>query len=355
MRLYAERLGQALTQRCVSVTRVRPPGLVPDAWRTRSKAWAKVDAYGGRFVVYPRLLRALRADVFHVADHGQGYLIAGLDPRRTLVTCHDVVLLALAAGRIGAAKVPPFALGLLRLSLTLMRRAARVVADSEQTRRDLISFVGIDPERITVVYPGLNQRFAPDPARGEALRLERGLGAGPLLLQVGTIFYKNIAGCLRVLHHLRRDGADVRMVRIGRALDGGDRALADKLGVAGSVVELGHLPDSQLPALYNAADVLLFPSLYEGFGWPPLEAMASGTPVVCSRAGSLDEVVADAALTADAEDVDALAWHAGALLTDSGLRAKVVARGLARAADFSWDRAAAQMIDVYRDVVAKAA
>jgi glycosyltransferase involved in cell wall biosynthesis len=100
--------------------------------------------------------------------------------------------------------------------------------------------------------------------------------------------------------------------------------------------------------------VLLFPSLYEGFGWPPLEAMASGTPVVCSRAGSLDEVIADAALTADPEDVDTLAWHVGTVLTDENLRAALTARGLARAAAFSWDRTAEQMMTLYRNVIARA-
>jgi len=144
-------------------------------------------------------------------------------------------------------------------------------------------------------------------------------------------------------------------VRVGRALPGEERALADRLGVADSVVELGHVPDEEIPALYNATDLLLFPSLYEGFGWPPLEAMASGTPVVCSRAGSLDEVVGDAALTADPEDVEALTWHAAAALTDGKLRATLIDRGLAHAARFNWDRTAEQMIALYRDVAAKAA
>src|SRR6185437_87804 len=124
---------------------------------------------------------------------------------------------------------------------------------------------------------------------------------------------------------------------------GDDRALAERLGVFPALVELGALRDSELPALYNAVDLLLFPSLYEGFGWPPLEAMASGTPVVCSRAGSLDEVVGDAALTADPEDVEALAWHVAAALTDRGLRGALIERGLAHAARFNWDQTAERM------------
>jgi glycosyltransferase involved in cell wall biosynthesis len=354
MRLYAERLGEALRRRKVQVTRVRPPGVVPKAWRDRSGAWKKVDGYLGRFAVYPRVVRTLDVDVTHVVDHGQGYLVANLDARRTVVTCHDVILLALAAGRIGAARVPPIALQLFRLSVEIMKRAAVVVADSTQTKRDLVRFVGIDPERVTVVFPGLNQLFAPDEARGLALRRRYGLGSGAVLLQVGGIFYKNLPGILRVLGRLRKGGLDVRLARVGPALGGSDRALAEQLGLADSVLELGMMADADLPALYNAVDLLLFPSLYEGFGWPPLEAMASGTPVVCSRAGSLDEVVGDAALTADPEDVEALAWHAASVLTDGGLKTALIERGLAHAAGFNWDRTAERMVGVYRDVMARA-
>jgi glycosyltransferase involved in cell wall biosynthesis len=171
---------------------------------------------------------------------------------------------------------------------------------------------------------------------------------------MGQMFYKNIVGVLRVLERLRKGGLEVRLVRVGRPLAGADAALADQLGVRGAVVELGALPDRDVPALYNAVDLLLFPSLYEGFGWPPLEAMASGTPVVCSRAGSLDEVVGDAALTADPEDVDALTWHAAAALTDRTVRARLIERGLDWTRQFNWDRTAEQMIGVYRTVVERA-
>src|SRR6185312_7299709 len=355
MRLYAERLGEALLRRDVRVTRVRPPGVVPAAWRRRSAAWNKVDGYVGRFAVYPRLIQNLRADIVHVVDHGQGYLVAGLDGRRTVVTCHDVILLALASGRIGMARVPQVALQLFRISLEVMKGAAVVVADSTQTKRDLVDLVRVDPAKVIVIHPGLNQQFAPDRSRGQALRRRLEMGDGPVMLQIGRGFYKNVGTVLRVLRRLRDGGIDARVARVGPPLSGDDRALAERLGVFPALVELGALRDSELPALYNAVDLLLFPSLYEGFRWPPREAVASGTPVVCSRAGSLDEIVGEAALTADPEDVEALAWHAGAALTDGKVRAALVERGQAHAARFSWDRTAVQMMGVYRDLLAKAA
>lgn len=354
MRLYADRLGNALVREGIDVTRVRPPSVVPAAWR-RTATWAKIDIHVGRFVVYPRLLRDLDTDVIHVIDHGQAYLLNGLDTSRTVVTCHDVILLALAHGRIGSTPVPPVALQILKFSLELMKRAAAIVADSEQTKRDLVSFIGIPAHRIVVIAPGLNQPFSPNPERGAAMRRRFGLGEGPLVLHIGRTFYKNISGVIRVVHRLRQDGIPARFVRTGKALSGVERALAERLGVVDAIVELGSVPDEDLPALYNAADLLLFPSLYEGFGWPPLEAMASGTPVVCSRSGSLGDVVGTAALTADPEDFAALAWHAGSVLTDAKLRATLIERGLEHTKQFSWQRAAHELIAVYRNVVAGAA
>ncbi len=355
MRLYAERLGQALARRQVAVTRIRPPEVMPAAWRTRSAGWNKVDAYLGRFAVYPRLLRNIDADVAHIVDHAQGYLVAGLDPRHTVVTCHDLILLVLAAGRIGGLRVvPQLALNMFKMSVEFMKGAAKVVADSTQTKRDLVDFTHIDPDKVTVIHPGLNQAFAPEPAKRPAWRRRFGFDEKRVILQVGKDSYKNLPGVIRVLHRLRRDGVDAYVARVGAPLAGSNRALAERLGMGPYVMELGAMRDRDLCALYNAVDVLLFPSLYEGFGWPPLEAMASGTPVVCSRAGSLDEVIGDAALTADPEDVDALAWHVGSVLTDDSLRAALVERGLAHAATFDWDKTAEQMIGLYRTILARA-
>jgi len=355
MRLYAERLGQALRGRGVKVTRVRPPGAVPEPWRQRSRLWRKIDDYTGRHLVYPRLLHGLKADVVHLTDHSQGYLISSLDPRRTVVTCHDVVLLVLGAGRFSGSRLPRIAYEIFRFSLELAKRVAVVVADSHQTKRDLADLVGIDPAKVKVIYPGMNQAFAPDRSRGEDFRRRRNLGSGLLVSHIGRTFYKNISGVLRILARLRQGGLDVRLVRTGASLGGEERRVAERLDVADSVVELGPVGDAELPALYNAIDLLLFPSFYEGFGWPPLEAMASGTPVVSSRAGSLDEVVGDAALTADPEDIETLSWHAAAALTDQKLRAALIDRGLANAGRFHWERTAREMVCVYQEVAARAA
>ncbi len=351
MKLYAERLGDALEARGLSVERVRPPPFLPGRL-PRGGLLEKIDLYGGRFVTYRHVVKDLRADLFHIVDHGQAYLLAHLDPARTVVTCHDVILLVLASRRLRSSFKPIFATRVLRHSLEHMKRTRWIIAVSEQTKRDLDELVGIDPAMVRVIYPGLNYAFAPDPALRTEVRRRWNLGDGPLVLQVGHAgFYKNLEGCLRVVQRLRKDGLDVTFVRAGYRMQAHQLALAERLGLDGAVRELGPMRDVELAALYNAADVFLFPSFYEGFGWPPLEAMASGLPVVCSRSGSLPEVVADAALTAEPEDVAGLAAQVAAVLTDPALAGELRRRGLERSRHFSWQRAASEVMEVYRSAL----
>jgi glycosyltransferase involved in cell wall biosynthesis len=233
-----------------------------------------------------------------------------------------------------------------------MPRAKAIIADSHRTRQDLADLAGIDPATVRVIYPGLNHPFSPSPEARDAIRHGLGLPNGPLVLHVGQVgFYKNVAGCLRVVARLRREGLPVTFVRGGHRMTRQQLALAEQLGVSEAVTELGPLSADQLADLYRACDVLLFPSLYEGFGWPPLEAMASGLPVVCSQAGSLGEVVAGAALTAEAEDVAALADHVAAVLTRDDVATRLRELGIERASQFDWRRTGVEVADVYRQVL----
>jgi glycosyltransferase involved in cell wall biosynthesis len=351
MRLYADQLGDALARSGVEVSRVRVPDVLSRSIR-RLTVLDKLDSYIGRFVVFPRVARRAQAELFHVVDHGQGYLVPYLDPARTVVTCHDVILLALAAGRVQAGSSPLLATRILRWSLQRMKKARWIIADSERTRTDLADLAGVDAGMVEVIYPGLNHPFSPAPGAQAELRARLGLPPRLLVLQVGDNgFYKNLPGCLRVISRLRREGLEVSLVRAGRLLTPEQRQLAERLGIASFVRDLGAVAADHLADLYRACDVLLFPSLYEGFGWPPVEAMASGLPVVCTRAGSLGEVVGDAALTCEPEDVAGLAEAVARVLTEPQVRERLVARGLSRARLFDWNVTAGRVLGVYRRVL----
>jgi len=173
---------------------------------------------------------------------------------------------------------------------------------------------------------------------------------------VGTIEpRKNLETALAAYRTLKEGGAAHRLVIAGKKgwlYRGFFRRLREE-GLEGEVVFLGFVPDDDLPPLYGGADLFLFPSLYEGFGLPPLEAMACGAPVICSDSSSLPEVVGDAALLVPPLEVRAWAEALRRLLGDADLRADLQARGLARAREFSWARAARATVEVYQQVMAR--
>ena len=350
MALYADRLGTALCTRGWQVKRLKCDGRLP-GWTRNSSLLGKVDSYWGRLVTLRRRARSFQADVFHVVDHGQGFLVGDLDPDRTVVTCHDLMLLVAEEQRFPFRPRSRVASRLLRWSLSRMVSSRFVVAVSENTRRDLLRFAPIDPDRVVVIHPGLNARFGGTQAERSEFRSRHGL-EGPVILHVGqTSFYKNIPACLEVTSRLKARGMPVTFLHVGQRLTTQQVALAGRLGIAAAVVDLGPLGEDELRKAYVAADVLLFPSLYEGFGWPPLEAMASGLPVVSSPAGSLAEVVGHAALTAEPDDHEGLARNVELLLSDPRRATALRVQGMERARHFDWDATAAKIEAVYRRVL----
>jgi len=224
-------------------------------------------------------------------------------------------------------------------------RADGILTDSEATRRDVIELLGVAPERVTTVLLGVSGAFTPTAAPGEReiLRAKYGLGDRPTVLAVGTVQpRKNYERLIEAVDRVRAS-LDVDLVIAGKPAWLSESVL-EAAATRDHVRILGFVDDADLPALYRQAAVLAFPSLYEGFGLPPLEAMACGTPVVASSASSVPEAVGDAGLLLDPRDTALWADALSTVLTDADLRADMAVRGLAHAATFTWTRAARQWL-----------
>jgi len=232
----------------------------------------------------------------------------------------------------------------------LLRNAKRVVCASENTKKDLASFYGIKDKPISVIYPGLNrQRFYP---REKGLAKKR-YGLGDYLFYVGDMRpYKNLDRCLKAFARLNLP--DLRFAVVGKKdprFYPNLKREVDRLSLKDKVVFMGYVPGDDLPSLYSEARALIFPSLYEGFGLPPLEAMACGCPVVTSRAASLPEVCGHAAHYVDPESGDSIAEGMHKALTNNDLRRTLVERGLKRAKLFSWEKAAKEILNIFEQVL----
>jgi glycosyltransferase involved in cell wall biosynthesis len=294
-------------------------------------------------VVQPFALRKERVDLLHAL----AFVTPLLSPCPAVVTIYDLSFLLYPESFKRSKR---FYLGLFtRLSA---RRARRIVAISKSTKRDVVRLVGVSPEKVEVVYCGIDDAFCPlAEDQVAAFRAKRGLPER-FILFVGTIEpRKNITRLVEAFATLRFcDIATLKLV-IGGAKGWFYEdvfARVEELGLEGQVMFPGYIPISELPLWYNAAELFVYPSLYEGFGLPPLEAMACGTPVVAASTSSLPEVVGEAGLTVDPLDVEELAEAMKRVLNDEALRQEMRERGLKRAKGFSWTKTAQETVQVYR-------
>jgi len=274
-----------------------------------------------------------RVDAFYSPD----FVLPPLQRHtRALLTVHDLSFL-----RHPETFPPKLGAYLNQAVPRSVARADHILADSEATRRDLLDLFNVPPGKVTTLYGGVTARFNPTAADGERERLQAqyGVGARPYILAVGTVQpRKNYVRLMEACDPLAVEG-DLDLVIVGRPA-----WLSEPIVAAAEqrpyVHLMGFFADADLPALYRQAEVLAFPSVYEGFGFPPLEAMACGTPVVASTASSVPEVVGDAGLLADPLDVSAWTAALAQVLDNQDLRARLRQAGLERAATFTWARTA---------------
>jgi len=306
-------------------------------WRLRAAA----SYFGGPPLdhVFPNV------SLFHATEH----LLPKISHARSVFTLHDVAYLLF----------PKYHLWQNRFYLSVMMPRFLACADaiitvSENTRRDALKFYQLDPAKVQVIPEGVEPQFAPiaQPIILQAIRQKYHLPER-FILYVGTIEpRKNLPTLLEAYAALRTE-----LPEVGLVIAGGKGWLYESffervkaLGLEEKISLTGYVPDEDLPGLLNCASVFAYPSVFEGFGLPPLEAMACGTPVICSNASSLPEVVDTAGVLLAPKAVRGWVEALRRVLTDSPLHADLRARGLTRAQQFTWEKAAAETLKVYEGV-----
>jgi glycosyltransferase involved in cell wall biosynthesis len=307
------------------------------------------DNYSLRELIsVPFALRRARVDLFH-APH---YVVSPLTPCPFVVTIHDCIHLRFPQYLPSRA-----AYYYARTMMTLAaRRARRVLTGSQASKEDILHFLKVPADKVEVIYHAIDERLAAAPTDEEIARVrERFLLTSPFILYAGNIKpHKNVDRLIEAFSIVRRRGVqEVKLLIIGDEISRHPnlRRLVHRYQLHQHVRFLGFVPDATLAVLYRLASAFVFPSLCEGFGLPPLEAMAAGTPVITSNVSSLPEVVGDAALLIDPLDAGAIADAVVRVLSDATLRADLIRRGTARAKTFSWDRSVARTREVYASVV----
>jgi glycosyltransferase involved in cell wall biosynthesis len=298
-------------------------------------------------VELPRILGRHKIDLLH-SPH---FLLPLLRPCPAVATIHDVIYLACPQD------LPSYAGRLYYRAMmhACAHIATRIITDSEHSKTEIVSYLRADPDKIDVIYPGVDPGFAPvtDAVHLAAVWSRLGIGR-EYILCVGIYKpRKNHAGLLRAFQRCLANGIQAQLVIAGPMAEGEAvlRSLAAELGVAKYVVFTGFVNDADLCALYSAARVCVCPSLYEGFGFTVLEAMACGAPVACSRATSLPGVAGKAALYFDPNDPEEMAKQLVQVFSDDALRSSLIQQGRQNLQRFNWTETARLTLAVYHQAL----
>jgi glycosyltransferase involved in cell wall biosynthesis len=355
---FASLMEQGLKNAGHRVQKAHPPVVFGRLarWLPVASKWL---GYLDKFVLFPPLLRqaARDADIVHICDHS--YAMYARKGRRIpyVVTCHDLLAVRGGFGEQTDCPASPFGRILQRWIVRGLRRADGVACDSTATLVDATRFLSASGRALELLPLALRYDYKPlsESERGERLKAVSGLDPNkPFVLHVGSSQRrKNREGVLRVFARIA-DKVDAQLVFAGKFLEPAQRQLAAQLKVLDRIVETGEISNELLIALYGGALVFFFPSRFEGFGWPIIEAQSCGCPVVCSDGGPFPEVAGDSALMRDVEDEGGFAADIVRLATDANLRAVVTQKGLQNTLRYRPEQMISKYVAFYERVLASA-
>lgn len=315
-----------------------------------------IQKYHQRYWQYPKHLQQCDADVFHIIDHSDGYLVNWLKKKNspTVVTCHDLINLIHPELFRDRARFPWLSLATWKYSLQSMCRAHRIISVSNHTAQDIVQHLKLNPTQIQTVPNGVDSIFQVNTSNQDSdLRQQLNIPKDSCcLLNVGSNNpRKNIITILNVVNQLRNKNFPIHFWKAGDDFTNDQKMFIAEHHLKNCISYLGKPDQKTLIHLYNAADVLIAPSTYEGFGITVIEAMACGLPVVASNVTSLPEVVDDAAILVEPLDIDTIAASVERIFTQPTFRDELIQKGFKRAAQFNWHNTAEQIAQIYQSLL----
>ena len=310
--------------------------------------------YLDRFWSYPHKALATRADIFHVVSDHYFQVARFRRPAgtRVVATCHDLIYYRFRKNIEQFAAFVGISRTAQEFSMRSLRFCDHVVTLSQDNADDLNTILDVPRERMTIVHNAVPAHFVPATAESRAnARARWGLPEGAMaIMHVGTVEpRKNVDAILEAMGLLKDE--NVLFLKAGIEFTDAQKSRIGQLGIGGRIRHLGRIPNEQMVEIYHASDALVFPSLYEGFPFPIVEAMASGTPVITSTASSLPETAGGAALLVEPQDYPALANAVRRLRDDAALRAGRIAAGFGRVKDLTWKKNAETVGGIYQSVL----
>ena len=331
--------------------------LAPRSFDRHSSSLAlRIQKYYERFWLYPRRVKKHEADIFHIIEPSDAHLVYWLKQagKPTVVTCHDLINFYYQGNLKGSVELPIVSRNAWIYSVKGMKQCDRIIAVSAATAKDTHKILDIDPAKITVVPNAVEEIFKPLPKdKVDAFRQQQDVSKDAIcLLNVGANHpRKNLDNILQTIAIVKQQGLSVHFWKVGADFTDEQKQFIETHDLSQDVTYLGKPDKAKLVEIYNAADLLVAPSLYEGFGITLLEAMACGTPVLTSNTSAMPEVVGDAGILVDPTDPLKIARSIINLHQDHSYSQTIKEKGLVRVRSFTWKNTAEKVALAYEQLI----